>query len=132
MSCGGPPRGRWCSGLLLWRESVDDDQSSTATRTGGCECSGLVIGAPGRIVSVMSWVRGFGSEQFPDFGDIGHAVAISEEAVVADAMLASWQHVDQEPADELGRCQRHGGVAAGAFDAVILDAEGDVIGLGPD
>ena len=74
----------------------------------------------------------FDPEQLPDFGDIGRTIAIAEEAVVADAMLASWEHMDQEPADELGRCQRHGGVATGAFEAVILDAEGDMIGIGPD
>ncbi len=76
--------------------------------------------------------RRFDPEQFPDRGDIGGTIAIAEEAVVVDAVLASWEHVDEEPADELSHCQRHGGVATGAFEAVILDAEGDMIGIGPD
>ncbi len=67
----------------------------------------------------------FGSEQNPDRGDIGGTVTVSEEPVVADAVLAPRQDVDQEPADELSRFQRHGGVASGAFDAVIFDTEGD-------
>jgi hypothetical protein len=130
--------------LLYWVERVDNGQSSAAARTGDCECSGLVISAPVRcpagdaciaerdvvIALICTWR--FDPEQLPDFGDIGRTVAISEEAVVADAMLASWEHMEQEPADELGRCQRHGGVATGAFDSVILDAEGDVIGIGSD
>ncbi len=68
MSCGGPPLGWWRSGLPLWRERFDDDQSSATARTGDCEYAGLVICAPGRIVSVMSWVRDFGPEQLPDPG----------------------------------------------------------------
>jgi hypothetical protein len=92
----------------------------------------LVICAPGDVVIVLICTWRFDPEQLPDFGDIGRTVAISEEAVVADAMLATWEHIDQEPAHELGHCQRHGGVATGAFDAVILDAKGDVISIGSD
>jgi hypothetical protein len=40
--------------------------------------------------------------------------------------------VDKEAANELTCCQRHGGVAASAFDAVIFDTKGDVIGIGSD
>jgi len=43
----------------------------------------------------------FGPEQISDLSDIGSAVAISEEAIVADAVLAPRQDVDQEPSDEL-------------------------------
>ena len=39
----------------------------------------------------------------PDPSNIGGAVAISKEAIVADAVLALGQDVDQEPADELRR-----------------------------
>ena len=51
---------------------------------------------------------------------------------MADAVLTLWQNVDQEPADELVCLQGHGLVPTGAIDAVILDAESDVIGIGPD
>ena len=45
----------------------------------------------------------FCPKQQPDPDDIGCSVAVSEKAIVADAVLASGQHVDQEPADELCR-----------------------------
>jgi len=118
--------------LLLWRERLNDDQQPAAARAGDCECAGLVIGAPGEIVIAMICIWRFGPEQFPDPGDTGGAVAISEEAVVADAVLTFWEHMNQEPADELSRSQRHGGVPTRALNTVILDAEGDMIGIGPD
>ena len=74
----------------------------------------------------------FNPEQFPDPCDIGRAVAVSVKPVVANAVLASWEHVEQETADELVRSQRHGGVAARTFKAVIFDTKGDVIGIGSD
>jgi hypothetical protein len=40
--------------------------------------------------------------------------------------------VDQEPADELGRIQRHGGVATRAFKTVVFDAEGDALRIETD
>jgi|MEHZ01.4.fsa_nt_MEHZ011230121.1_1 hypothetical protein len=127
VSCGGPPRGWWRSGLLLWVKRVDNDQSSAATRARDGTCSGLVVCALD-----MLWFRCFGPEQFSYFGDIGRTVAVSEEAIVADAVLAAWQDVDQEPADELWCRQCHGGLSFGAADAVIFDAEGDLICIGSD
>ena len=85
----------------------------------------MVIGAPGEVVIALIFAWCFDPEQFPDPGDIGGTVAVSEEAVVADAVLAFWEHMDEEPADELSRRQRHGGVSAGALDTVIFDAESD-------
>ena len=48
-----------------------------------------------------------------------------EQPVVADAMQALWQYMDQEAANELMRMQRHGFVAAGPFDPIILPFESD-------
>ncbi|SFD50317.1 hypothetical protein SAMN04488523_101172 [Sulfitobacter brevis] len=76
--------------------------------------------------------RAFGPEKLPDPGDIGCAVAVSEEAIVADAVLASGEHVDQKAAGELWRCQRHGRLATRAFEAVIFDAEGDAARIETD
>ena len=47
-------------------------------------------------------------------------------------MLAFREHMDEEPADELSRFQRHGFVPTGAFDTVILDAEGDATPIHTD
>lgn len=90
----------------------------------------MVTGAPGGIVVICT--GRFNPEQFPDRSDVASTVAIAEETVVSDAVLASWQDVDKEAANELTCCQRHGGVAASAFDAVIFDTKGDVIGIGSD
>ncbi len=53
------------------------------------------------------------------------AVRASKQAVVADAMEAFGQYVDEEPANELAGIERHRRVSAGAFDPVILDLERD-------
>ena len=60
------------------------------------------------------------------------AATIGQEAVVPDAMETLWQDVDEEAADELVRRQRHGLVAAGPVDPVVLDPECDAVGVGPD
>src|SRR5438270_9018474 len=49
--------------------------------------------------------------------------AASEESVVADAMEALRENVNEEAADELTRIERHGGVTSRPLDAVILDFE---------
>ncbi len=79
------------------------------------------------ITIIMICIWRLGLEQFPDRGNIGRTVAIAEEPVVADAVLAFWEHMDEEPTDKLSRLQRHGGVPSGAFDTVIFDAEGDAM-----
>ena len=60
-----------------------------------------LIGIVGAVIigAFAGWR--FGPEQIPDPRDIGRAVAISKEPVVADAVLASGKYVDQEPGDEL-------------------------------
>jgi hypothetical protein len=55
------------------------------------------------------------------------AIAAGEQAVVADAMEAFGQHVDEKPADELADIERHRRVPAGALDPVVLDLERDAV-----
>ena len=55
-----------------------------------------------------------------------------EQAIVADAMEALRQHVDQEAADELVGRQRHRLVSGGPFDPIILPLEGDALVVGRD
>ena len=50
----------------------------------------------------------------------------------ANAVKAFWQHVHQEAADKFRRGERHGFIAARAFDAVILDGKGDALCIGGD
>ena len=62
---------------------------------------------------------------------MGRTTAIAEEPVMADAMLAFREHMDEEPGDKLSRFQYHCGVPTGTLDTVILDAESDMIGIDP-
>jgi len=118
--------------VLSWCDCPDDNQLPATTRARQCEDTRRLIGivSAGAIGVLMIWR--FCPKQQPDPGNISGSVAVPEEAVVANAVLAFWEHVDQEPSDEFGRSQRHGGVAARAFKAVIFDTKGDVIGIGSD
>src|SRR4051812_2692930 len=53
----------------------------------------------------------------------GRAMAVGEEAEVADAVEAGGQDVQEEPAHELGRLERHD--LAAAFLAIVLPEEAD-------
>ena len=49
--------------------------------------------------------------------------AAGEQTAVPYPVESAWQDVDQEPPDELVRLERHGLVAAGSLDPVVLVAE---------
>src|SRR5258708_40248618 len=66
-------------------------------------------------------------EQLAGTSDILGAVLAGEQTVVADAMKALRQDMDQEAADELVGIERHHLVSLGTFDAVILPLEGDAL-----
>jgi len=51
---------------------------------------------------------------------------------MTDAVETVWENVDQEPADELARCQAHNLLAAAALDPVVLPFERNGIGIGAD
>jgi hypothetical protein len=118
--------------LAFWRESLNDDQSPAAARTGEREDTGMFIHALDGITIIMICIWRLGPKKIPDRGDIGGAVAITEEPVMADAMLAFWEHMDEEPTDKLSCFQRHGLVPTGAFDTVIFDTEGDATPIHAD
>jgi len=67
------------------------------------------------------WCR----KQFTDPREIVPAAAAGKQAIMADAVKAPRQDVQQEPPDELVRGERHGAVAVGAVAAVVLEAERD-------
>ena len=62
-------------------------------------------------------------EQLACSRDVGSPAAVGEQAVVADAVEAAWQHVDEEAADELVRCECHHLVPVAALDAVVFPFE---------
>src|SRR5271166_6367682 len=94
----------------------------------------------GVAVRVVGTARLFartgGGDEFSQAADVGGALWAGEEAVVADAMEAVWQHVQEEAADELGGVERHrlypGFVGRLAAGAIVLPAEGDVLVVEPD
>ena len=130
LSCRGPRRSWRRSRMSFRRDCLDDDQLSAATWARQREDTGRLVAEAVVIDVILVWR--IGSEQLSDPGDIGGPIAIAEEAVVADAVLALWQHMDEEPADELVGLQGHGGVPLGAVDAVIFDAEGDAVCIETD
>src|SRR5271165_6493318 len=58
--------------------------------------------------------------------------AAGEQTVVPDPVEPVWQDVDEEAADELARLDRHGLVATGPLDPVVLVPERDAGGVGGD
>ena len=62
-------------------------------------------------------------EQGASLGQVGGAGRVGEEAIVADAVEAGGQDVDQEAADELAGCQGHQLAPGLAVLAVVLPAE---------
>jgi hypothetical protein len=66
-------------------------------------------------------------KQFASVGEVLGALAGREEAIVADAVKACGQHVDEKAADELVGGECHHLVAVGTFDPVVLPLEGDAI-----
>ena len=63
------------------------------------------------------------SQEFTRPCDRLGAVWAGEQAVVADAVEAFGQHVNEKAADELANVERHRRISAGAFDPVVLDLE---------
>src|SRR5215471_15164604 len=64
-------------------------------------------------------------EQFPGARDIVFAAGAGQEAVVADAVEALRQNVEQEAANEFVRTEGHGALAVGTVAAIVLVAERD-------
>jgi len=75
-------------------EGFDDDHGAAAS---GARMVGQVrlVGVLGRLFAARH------GEQLAGLGEAGGAIAVGEEAVVADAMEALGEHVHQETADEL-------------------------------
>ena len=53
------------------------------------------------------------------------AIAAGEQTIVTDAMETLGEDVGEEAANELADLERHGGVASGSLDPIVLDRECD-------
>jgi|SRR4249919_3796559 hypothetical protein len=106
---------RWCAWLPPSPEGLDDGHASAAAGTGW---------EPGEWFWHFDtlWRRCHG-EQFAGSRDIGLAGGTGEQAIMADAVEAMWQDMEQEAADELMRRERHDALPLGTIAAVILVAE---------
>ena len=77
-------------------------------------------------LGVRALGRDFGrGERLAGSLDVARSNRSSEQTIVADAMEAAGQHVQEKAADELGRVERHGLEPVAAFDPVVLPFEGD-------
>jgi hypothetical protein len=76
----------------------------------------------------LGWRRCHG-KQFAGARNIEFAHGAGEQAVVADAVEAMWQDMEQEAPNELVRRERHDALPLRAVTAVVFVAEGDA-GLG--
>src|SRR5215468_9692159 len=102
-------------------ESLDDDHAAAAMRAGMWVAAIESIGRFG--------LRRWDVKQLTRPRDVLDPVAAGEQAVVADAVEAVWQDVNEEAADELVGGKRHRLVSIAAFDPIVLPPEGDAVSV---
>src|SRR5215470_2701028 len=106
------------------REGLDDDHAATAV------WAGMRLGA---IEDIGRFgLRLWDDKQLSRPRDVLAPLAAGEQAVVADAVEAVWQDVDEEATDELVGIECHRLVSIAAFDPVVLPPEGDAIPVACD
>ena len=107
-----------------WEPLQADEDGLPALRTelgvvaGECRQEFAAVGRLGQ-----QWGTG-GSQQLTAEREFGSAVAVGQEAVIADALKAGRHYVLEEESDELGGGDGHHFGLAGV--AVILPLEGDL------
>jgi len=104
-------------------ECLDDDHSSAATWAGIRGQVGLTIIRGGGVVGLR--LRRWNIEQLTGSGDVLGPAAIGEQSIMADAVEAAGQHVDEEAADELVDGECHHLAALLLLGAVVFPFEGD-------
>ena len=87
-------------------EGLDDDHPAAATRAAARRRNvfGLTSGLGARTLG-GALRRG---ERLADALDVARTTRAGEQAVVADAMEAARQHVQEKATDEFGGVERHG------------------------
>jgi hypothetical protein len=104
-------------------EGLDDDHATAAARARVRDHLGLV-GLELIGISGLGLCRRH-VEQVARPGDVVGARTAGEQAVVADAVEALRQDMDQESADELGGGECHDLLAITPFGTIVLPSEGD-------
>ena len=88
------------------------------------ECLRLAGGGDLGIGGIVAGLRH--GKQFAGSRDVAGARAAGEQAVVADAVEAVRQDVDQESADELAGGECHDLLTIAPLGAIVLASEGDI------
>ena len=109
--------------MLSAREGLDDDHRGAAVSAHEGGPGAVVIGAGVARVSGRRW-RGL-MQKIASGGDVALTVGVGEQSIVADAMKARGQHVQQEAAHELLGRQAHRFEARVSVFAIVLPAERD-------
>src|SRR2546423_1690820 len=102
-------------------EGLDDDHAAAAARARMREwlrLAGVGAGGAGRVVLGL-----WNGEQFAGSGDVVGAGTVGEQSVVADAVEAVRQDVDEKAADELAGGQCHDLLAT--IGTIVFPSEGD-------
>ena len=111
-------------------ENLDDDHASAAAwarvREGGRLVAIIIIGICSLALGLL------GTEQLAGACDIFSAGRVGEQTIMADAVKAVGQDVQQEAADELVRIEGHDAVAGLAFAPVIFVFEADTLAIEGD
>src|SRR5208337_843699 len=96
-------------------ERLDDDHPAAATRASARRqrCFGLAVG----LGALALRRRRGGGERLADAFDVAGS---NRAAVMADAVEAAGQHVQEKAADELGGVEGHSPDPVAAFDPVVL------------
>ena len=103
-------------------EGLDNDHGRTAGGAGVGAGGWLIVSSLCRRRIAIDGVIGQQLTQSLHLFDPG---VVGEQPVVADAVEACRQHVDEEAPDELGRGQGHGPVAITPHGAIVFPLEGD-------
>lgn len=126
-SCGLLPGWRAVHWFLPAPEDFDDAHRAAAAR------ARLAQSERYGLSSLLRFLFGRGlHKQTADAGDGGLAGGAGQQAVVANAVKAVGQDVQQEPADEFAGLEPHHLNPVAALDPVILPSERHSIGIGAD
>ena len=109
--------------MVATRECLEDDHAAAAAWAARPRVRGR--GGTGLVRATAVRLRLRHGEQGAGAHEVRLAAGAGEKAVMANAVEALGQHVEQKTPDELARIERHDLVALSAVAAIVLAAEGD-------
>src|SRR5262249_20599811 len=110
------------------REGLDDEHTAASAWTGRRVCTRLARLGDFGLVGLAQGRRH--CEQLTSACDIGGAGAIGEQPIMADAVEALGQDVNEEAPDELVSCEPHRLPVTWPVDTVVLPTECDAVVVG--